>query len=43
MELVAGFIVDAVANIGNDAKLAAIKKDVNALMSRFPLYAHRLP
>ncbi|MBT0665801.1 serine hydroxymethyltransferase [Geobacter pelophilus] len=42
MELVAGFIAEAVANIGNDEKLAAIKADVNNLMKRFPLYAHRL-
>ena len=42
MAQVAGFIADAVANIGNDEKLAAIKVQVNALMKRFPLYAHRL-
>ena len=42
MGLVAGFIADAVANICNDEKLEAIKGQVNQLMKRFPLYAHRL-
>jgi glycine hydroxymethyltransferase len=42
MELVAGFIADAVTNIGNDEKLLAIKAQVNELMKKFPLYAHRL-
>ncbi len=42
MEQVAGFIADAVANIGNDAELAAIKTRVNGLMKNFPLYADRL-
>ncbi len=42
MELVAGFIADAIANIGNDAALSGIQKQVNGLMRRFPLYAHRL-
>ncbi len=42
MELVAGFIADALANIGNDAALAGIQKRVNDLMQKFPLYAHRL-
>ena len=42
MDLVAGFIADAVANIGNDEKLEAIKGQVNQLMKRFPLYANRL-
>ncbi|BCS53920.1 serine hydroxymethyltransferase [Geobacter sp. SVR] len=42
MDLVAGFIADAVANIGNDDKLVEIKGKVNELMKRFPLYAHRL-
>jgi glycine hydroxymethyltransferase len=42
METVAGFIADAVANIGNDEKLKAIKTQVNQLMKRFPLYANRL-
>ncbi len=42
MALVAGFITDVLADPANDAKLAEIKGKVNALMSRFPLYAHRL-
>jgi glycine hydroxymethyltransferase len=42
MELVAGYIADAVANIGNDEKLAAIKIQVNNMMKKFPLYAGRL-
>ncbi|ABK99360.1 serine hydroxymethyltransferase [Pelobacter propionicus] len=39
MVLVAGFIADAVANIGSDETLAAIKLQVNQLMKKFPLYA----
>jgi glycine hydroxymethyltransferase len=39
MVLVADFIADAVANIGSDEKLAAIKLQVNQLMKKFPLYA----
>ena len=42
MELVAGFIADVLANVEDAAKLAAVKNDVNALMKRFPMYAHRL-
>ena len=42
MELVAAFIADALASVGDEAKLKAIKGDVNSLMRRFPLYAHRL-
>ena len=42
MELVAGFIADAVAGIGDDQKLEAIKGQVNEMMKRFPLYANRL-
>jgi glycine hydroxymethyltransferase len=42
MEHVAAFIADAVANIGNDERLAAIKVQVNTMMKRFPLYAGRL-
>ncbi|MDD2898865.1 MAG: serine hydroxymethyltransferase [Desulfuromonadaceae bacterium] len=41
MDRVAGFIADAVANIGNDQKLEAIKVQVNAMMKAFPLYADR--
>ena len=42
MDQVAGFIADAIANIGNDQALAGIQQRVNELMKRFPLYAHRL-
>lgn len=42
MELVAGFVADAIANIGNDEALVAIKQRVHDLMQRFPLYAKRL-
>ena len=42
MEQVADFIADAIANIGNDERLAAIKVQVNTMMKRFPLYANRL-
>ena len=42
MEAVAGFIAAALANVGNEEQLAAIKSEVNTLMRRFPLYAHRL-
>ena len=42
MELVAGFIADAVAAIGDEGKLGSIKLKVNELMKKFPLYAQRL-
>jgi glycine hydroxymethyltransferase len=42
MEQVAGFIADVLANVNDEAKLAAVKKQVNTLMKRFPLYAGRL-
>lgn len=42
MDTVAGFIADAVANIGNEEKLLAIKAQVNDLMKRFPLYTGRI-
>lgn len=42
MDAVAEFIANAVANIGNEAKLLAIKTQVNELMKRFPLYASRI-
>lgn len=42
MGLVAGFIADAIMNHGSEEKLELIKKDVNQLMRRFPLYAGRL-
>lgn len=42
MKVVAGFVADAIANIGNEAGLAAIKESVNTLMKGFPLYANRI-
>jgi len=42
MVLVAGFIADALKNTENEAELLRIKGEVNALMKKFPLYAHRL-
>jgi glycine hydroxymethyltransferase len=42
MEAVAGFIAEVLANVTDDAKLASVKSQVNALMKRFPLYAGRL-
>ena len=42
MEEVAVLIADVLANVDNEAKLAEVKGRVNALMKRFPLYAHRL-
>ena len=42
MELVAGFIADVIANMNDETKLAAVKGEINALMRRFPLYAHML-
>jgi glycine hydroxymethyltransferase len=42
MGQVAGFIASALAAVDDEAKLLAIKGEVNALMKKFPLYAHRL-
>lgn len=42
MDQIAGYIADAVASIGDDQKLAAIKGQVNSMMKKFPLYADRL-
>jgi glycine hydroxymethyltransferase len=42
MVQVAGFIADALKNTENETELRRIKGEVNALMKRFPLYAHRL-
>lgn len=39
---VAGLIAETLANVENEAKLAEVKERVNALMRRFPLYAHLL-
>lgn len=38
MLLIAGFIAEAVENIGNEEKLSAIKVQVNEMMKKFPLY-----
>jgi len=42
MEEVASCIADVLANVTDEAKLAEVKKRVNSLMQRFPLYANRL-
>jgi glycine hydroxymethyltransferase len=42
MVQVAGFIAEALKNTENEAELQRIKGEVNALMKKFPLYAHRL-
>src|SRR6185369_10393805 len=42
MEIVAGLIADVLGNVEDEAKLAAVKGEVNTLMKRFPLYAGRL-
>jgi glycine hydroxymethyltransferase len=42
MQEVAGFIAEAVANIGNTERLLAVKSRVNDLMKRFPMYAQLL-
>jgi len=42
MEQVAGFIAEVLGNVEDEAKLAQVKTQVNALMKRFPLYAGRL-
>ncbi|MCD4687820.1 MAG: serine hydroxymethyltransferase [Desulfuromonadaceae bacterium] len=42
MELVAGWIERAIANMDNDAVLEEIRVQVKELCVKFPLYAHRL-
>jgi len=42
MEQVAGFIADVLGNVSDEAKLAAVKAQVNSMMKRFPMYADRL-
>jgi glycine hydroxymethyltransferase len=42
MKEVAGFIAEVLANVNNEGRLGEIKERVNAMMRRFPLYAHRL-
>jgi glycine hydroxymethyltransferase len=42
MAQIAAFIVEALSNIDNQAKLAAVHEGVVALSKGFPLYKHRL-
>ena len=42
MDTIAGFIVQALQASGDEAKLAAIARDVRELCARFPLYRSRL-
>jgi glycine hydroxymethyltransferase len=42
MSDVAGFIVEALTNVGNEGKLKAVSAGVEELSRKFPLYRHRL-
>lgn len=42
MVQIAEFIVDALGNTGDEAKLKSIHEDVRSLSAKFPLYKHRL-
>lgn len=42
MTQIAGFIVDALANVQNESKLSNVRDGVSELSKRFPLYRHRL-
>jgi glycine hydroxymethyltransferase len=42
MGMVAAWIARALENIGKEGELAAIRKEVKELCTKFPLYAHRL-
>jgi glycine hydroxymethyltransferase len=42
MEQVGRLIARALAAVDNDTELAAVKRDVQKLCDRFPLYATRL-
>jgi glycine hydroxymethyltransferase len=42
MDVVAELIVRALAAVGDDAKLAAVARDVRDLCARYPIYRHRL-
>ncbi|MET0553756.1 MAG: serine hydroxymethyltransferase, partial [Vicinamibacteria bacterium] len=42
METVGRLIARAIASVENETELAAVKRDVQALCERFPLYAARL-
>ncbi|MGL4393119.1 MAG: serine hydroxymethyltransferase, partial [Fusobacteriaceae bacterium] len=38
MKIIAGFILDVINNVENETKLLEIKKEVNLLCKKFPLY-----
>lgn len=42
METIAGFIMEALNNTGNEKVLSGIKDDVRELCNQFPIYRHRL-
>jgi len=42
MDAIAELIVRALAAVGDDAKLAAVARDVRDLCARYPIYRHRL-
>jgi glycine hydroxymethyltransferase len=42
MTQVASFIVEALSNVSNEAKLKSVRQGVEELSRRFPLYRHRL-
>jgi glycine hydroxymethyltransferase len=42
MEVVAALIADVLHNVNDMGKIVAVKREVNALMKKFPLYAGRL-
>jgi glycine hydroxymethyltransferase len=42
MEHVAAFIVEALGNVSNEAKLKTVRQGVEELSRKFPLYRHRL-
>jgi len=42
MEVIAGWVARALANIGSESELLAIRSEVGELCRKFPLYAHRL-
>ena len=42
MEHVAAFIVEALGNVSNEAKLKSVRQGVEELSRKFPLYRHRL-
>ena len=42
IEIIAGFIKEALNNTGNEKVLSRIKEDVRTLCDQFPIYRHRL-